>query len=251
MRIIPNNYLDVVEEAGNPRERDMFGMAKPVPDKLEAITTAIQGMEAEYAEGKGKAGDKGVRPGEDKTLPPAIAPVPGAPEGPGPGGEGGPAAPLGTKFRVPKRWKGNTLQWAAPKKAIPPKTGAARMRNWETFEGTIKTGEIDDSLPLTEKARTYWEQSKNELGYVNMRGLKEEDVRSIISAVRRGEATATVNRMGQLAFYKLTLGRAKFRAPEDYGLGGAESPTPSLSPPVPLPCGRTCELAHLNAALRP
>lgn len=100
-------------------------------------------------------------------------------------------------------WKGNVLEWVSPKRAIPPKTSEARARNWETFKGTIKTGEIDDKLPLTDKSKKYWGQNKSELGYANLRGLSEEDVRSILSAVRRGEASVTVNRMGKLAFYKL------------------------------------------------
>ncbi len=100
-------------------------------------------------------------------------------------------------------WKGNVLEWVAPKRTIPPKTSEARARNWETFKGTIKTGEIDDKLPLTDKSQKYWEQNKSELGYANLRGLAEEDVRSILSAVRRGEASVSVNRMGKLAFYKL------------------------------------------------
>jgi len=100
-------------------------------------------------------------------------------------------------------WKGNVLEWVSPKRAIPPKTSEARARNWETFKGTIKTGEIDDKLPLTDKAKMHLEQNKSELGYANLRGLSEEDVRSILSAVRRGEASVSVNRMGKLAFYKL------------------------------------------------
>jgi hypothetical protein len=100
-------------------------------------------------------------------------------------------------------WKGNVLEWVAPKRTIPLKTSEARTRNWETFKGTIKTGEIDDKLPLTDKSQKYWEQNKSELGYANLRGLSEEDIRSILSAVRRGEASVNVNRMGKLAFYKL------------------------------------------------
>lgn len=157
---------EVLADYGNEGK---FGLA-PVPGEAPAEVTTAKAPEP------------------TRELPPAIT--------------GKPAEPT-------ERWKGNLLEWSAPKSKVPPKTGPGRQANFQDFKGTIKTGEIDDSLPLTDKAMQHWHKEAAEqkpggfLGYVNMRGLKEEDVRSILSAVRRGEASVTVNRMGKMAFYKL------------------------------------------------
>ena len=62
---------------------------------------------------------------------------------------------------------------------------------------------IDTSLALTPNAFTHWKRDKSPLGYATMRGLSLADIRSIISAAKRGEAHMNVERWGRAAFYKL------------------------------------------------
>ena len=109
------------------------------------------------------------------------------------------------------KWKGNQLTWASVPPGKIPKTAAARLNRFVVKKGDIKTGEIGDDIPLTENAYNHWKQNKSELGYASIpTRFSQDDVVSILSAVRRGEASVGVNRMGVLAFYKIKLG-VKYR----------------------------------------
>ena len=62
---------------------------------------------------------------------------------------------------------------------------------------------IPSNIPLTKRAINHWKATKSSLGYTNYRTLYKNDVLSIASATKRGEAIMNVNRMGQNAVYKL------------------------------------------------
>ena len=62
---------------------------------------------------------------------------------------------------------------------------------------------IDASIPLTPKVISHWQSAKNTIGFADMMGLSEGDIKSIISAVRRKEAYIDIERLGRVAFYNL------------------------------------------------
>jgi hypothetical protein len=70
--------------------------------------------------------------------------------------------------------------------------------------------DIPDNIPLTQKAIDHWKKFKINFGNTaTFRGdkigqvLNEDDLRSIISACKRAEATIYINRIGQVSGYKL------------------------------------------------
>lgn len=75
---------------------------------------------------------------------------------------------------------------------------------WE-YEGK----DIPDDIPLTARAIHHWRVHKDVLGAANFRGmtiqdvLAADDLKSIISACKRGEATVYINRIGQVIGYKI------------------------------------------------
>jgi hypothetical protein len=237
-----------------PGSTPLPGTAAPEPTKVKAPPPEEPPSSAPARAGGGTVGLSPTPAGEAK--PKADIPEPTGPMAPM-GRAGAAAENLGRSAEeVPQpspveAWKGNTLEWAAPKSATPAKTSAARERNWETFKGSLKTGEIDETIPLTDKARKYWEDNKSELGFVNLRGLKEDDVKSIISAARRGEATVSVNRMGKLAFYKLkpeTAPLTKTTPPEEVAPPAAPG---ALEEATPAPVERKGKRRKLPQAIAP
>ena len=71
------------------------------------------------------------------------------------------------------------------------------------FEVDAKT--VPNNIPLTEKVISHHKMDKNSVGYATMRGLKLEDIISIISSSKRGEGHMNIERWGRVAYYKLPL----------------------------------------------
>ena len=62
---------------------------------------------------------------------------------------------------------------------------------------------IPNNLKVTDRVLEQYKHNKSVLGYTSFRGLSYKDIVTILSAVKRGEATVNVNRMGHCAYYKL------------------------------------------------
>lgn len=63
---------------------------------------------------------------------------------------------------------------------------------------------IPDNIPLTQNVLKQYQDVKNPvIGYAHFRGLTIEDIKSILSAVKRNEAHLNVDRMGITYVYKL------------------------------------------------
>ena len=86
-------------------------------------------------------------------------------------------------------------------RSTPRKYNRAGMR--QTYKLAYIFENIPNNIPLTKKAISHWKATKSSLGYTNYRTLYKNDVLSIVSATKRGEAIMNVNRMGQNAVYKL------------------------------------------------
>jgi hypothetical protein len=75
---------------------------------------------------------------------------------------------------------------------------------WE-YEGK----DIPRDITLTSRAIEHWQTHKDQMGAAAFRGstikdtLSIEDIRSIISTIKRGEAVGYINRMGQISGYKI------------------------------------------------
>ena len=67
----------------------------------------------------------------------------------------------------------------------------------------IDSKNVDNTIPLSQRAFEHWQQTKNNIGFAGMDGLTLNDVKSIISASRRAEAHMDIERWGRVAFYKL------------------------------------------------
>jgi hypothetical protein len=87
-----------------------------------------------------------------------------------------------------------------------------RFSNWsrgQSIPGSWKTvleyepKEIPENIPLTQKAIDNWKKNKSIFGYVNLRGLDERDIMSILSASRRSEVSLGGSRMGWVVSYKI------------------------------------------------
>ena len=69
--------------------------------------------------------------------------------------------------------------------------------------------DIPNDLPLTQRAIDHWRKHKDTLSAANFRGdtlkdiLSVDDLKSIISACKRGEANIYINRMGDIIGYKI------------------------------------------------
>lgn len=98
LRMVFNNYLDIMEEAGNPRQPDMFGEAPAVPSREAALNASVEAMEAEY-------GKKGLAPELQQEAPArglGFGPeTPGPEAGPGNTSPGNAAFSLGSKGGQP------------------------------------------------------------------------------------------------------------------------------------------------------
>ena len=77
----------------------------------------------------------------------------------------------------------------------------SKPQAWKGFDLDYQV--ISPGLPLTQRAINTWQEHKSPLGYCGFRGLDIEDIKSILSAVKRQEARINVNRWGQVAYYKL------------------------------------------------
>ncbi len=77
------------------------------------------------------------------------------------------------------------------------------LRGRYTLDIRIHYASIPDNIPLSSKVLKQYKETKNLLGYTTFRGLNQEDIESIFSAVHRQEAHLNVDRMGNAAFYKL------------------------------------------------
>ena len=79
---------------------------------------------------------------------------------------------------------------------------------WE-YEGKEIPKDIPRDIPLTPRAVTHWKAHKDIMGTAAFRGetikdsLTTIDIKSIVSATKRGEATMYINRMGQVIGYKI------------------------------------------------
>lgn len=63
---------------------------------------------------------------------------------------------------------------------------------------------VPNDIPLTKKAIDHWREVKDGMGYANFKTLTKSDLKSIISAAKRGgEVVFTRNRMGFCTVYKL------------------------------------------------
>ena len=87
-------------------------------------------------------------------------------------------------------------------RSTPRKYNRAGMR--QTYKLAYIFENIPNNIPLTKKAISHWKTTKSEtFGYASYRTLYKNDVLSIASATKRGEAIMNVNRMGQNTVYKL------------------------------------------------
>jgi len=77
------------------------------------------------------------------------------------------------------------------------------LRGRYTFDWKVDYTKIPRDIPLTEKVLKQYAKTKSPIGYATFRGLNKDDIRSILSAVKRLEAHVNVDRMGNCAFYKL------------------------------------------------
>jgi hypothetical protein len=59
--------------------------------------------------------------------------------------------------------------------------------------------------PLTKKSVNHWRRTKNAVGYALFNGLAVRDIKGVLSAIKEGKGHLNVNRMGEIAFYKLNL----------------------------------------------
>lgn len=72
-----------------------------------------------------------------------------------------------------------------------------------TLDIKIDYRSIPDDLLLTDKVLEQYRRTKNNIGFTTFRGLDIDDIKSILSAVKRQEAHVSIERMGNCAFYKL------------------------------------------------
>lgn len=72
-----------------------------------------------------------------------------------------------------------------------------------TLDLSIDYRLIPNNLALTSKVQKQYQATKNNIGYTTFRGLNIEDIKSILSAVKRHEAHVNVDRMGHCAYYYL------------------------------------------------
>lgn len=74
---------------------------------------------------------------------------------------------------------------------------------WKVVLELERGSDIPAGVPLTSRARSWWESHKSALGYANFRTLRKADILSILSASKRAEARLGVNRWGACHGYKL------------------------------------------------
>lgn len=77
------------------------------------------------------------------------------------------------------------------------------LRGQYTFDWEVDYTKISSDIPLTAKVLKQYKDTKNYVGYATFKGLSKDDIKSILSAVKRQEAHLNVDRMGNCAFYKL------------------------------------------------
>jgi hypothetical protein len=63
--------------------------------------------------------------------------------------------------------------------------------------------DIPKDVILSDAAIENWKITKNAVGLAGFDSLDNDDIISILSAVKRNEASLNVNRHGQAAFYKI------------------------------------------------
>lgn len=86
---------------------------------------------------------------------------------------------------------------------VADKRNKRQIRPRYTMEVNIVYKDIPDDITLTQKALTHWQDTKNNIGYAKFDTLDIKDIHSIVSAVKRQEAHLTINRVGDVAFYKI------------------------------------------------
>ena len=74
---------------------------------------------------------------------------------------------------------------------------------WKTIYDHKNEPPLPNNIPLTPRAINHWRKTKSGMGYTNFTTLYKSDIRSILSACKRGEAVLTRSRDGMVAFYKL------------------------------------------------
>ena len=81
----------------------------------------------------------------------------------------------------------------------------ASVRPRYAFDVQVDYPSIPDNLPLTNNVMKQYQATKNNIGYTTFRGLNIDDIKTILSAVKRQDAHVNVNRMGHCAYYKLHI----------------------------------------------
>jgi hypothetical protein len=71
------------------------------------------------------------------------------------------------------------------------------------MEVNIVYKDIPSDIELSSKALTHWKTTKNNVGYAKFDTLSLDDIISIVSAVKRLDAHLNINRIGDVAFYKI------------------------------------------------
>lgn len=68
----------------------------------------------------------------------------------------------------------------------------------------ISGRDVPDNLPITTRVMAHWQKEHDSFsGYVNLTGLNERDIRCIVSGVKQGKISLTINRFGHAAFYRI------------------------------------------------
>ena len=106
---------------------------------------------------------------------------------------------------------------------VKPKSKSGKILNsshnvdvWKSAYNYLdveRDGPVPNNIPLTKRAIDHWWKTKYGIGYTNFATLYKSDIRSILSAAKRGEAVLTKSRAGTIAYYKLKGQElARFRA---------------------------------------
>ena len=95
-------------------------------------------------------------------------------------------------------------------KVVKPKTDAPDklQTNPDAWRVVLEIQERSvPAMKLTKRALTHWQRENNKFifGYVDFGALQKNDILSVLSAVKQGNARLSRNRFGQVSTYKLLV----------------------------------------------
>ncbi|MFA5381959.1 MAG: LPD38 domain-containing protein [Candidatus Micrarchaeia archaeon] len=209
---------DIIE-ARNRYGNPAAGIAELFNERLEQLAEEPGGFgqAQRILDSQARAVTKLLFPESTTPAPPTLAEKAGL-------GKGGvtpkSTSPKKNRHNLPLNDPNKVIAWAVPTTGVKNYTTGGNKQGWKVIEGSVHPKDIGTDIPLTDKALNHWRANKNELGMVNLKGLSEADIQSIISAAKRDEASVTVNRMGDFASYRIKNAPTPRKNKLDVALGG-------------------------------